>query len=243
MLVMPEGPEAMEDVTGLDPWGLRRIEHLLSGLEGVDAIKLVPDGRGGIEEIHVLSSANLGAKQIVRNIESALMAEFSVEIDHRKISVAQVQKSDIPRAEPALMPSAPPAATGAESGGREVLLENFDIERRGGQAICRVKVKKGDSEHVGEAEGADYATVRLEVAASAVLRALEEAYDSRLRFVISDVSSTQVAGQPLVIALVRAFAGRRSTTLPGVSRVHDTLEEAAILACLDATNRWVGASR
>lgn len=236
----PDGPEAMEDVTGLDPWGLRRIEHLLSGLEGVDAIKLVPDGRGGIEEIHVLSSSGPGAKQVVRNIESALMAEFSVEIDHRKISVAQVQEPDIPRAEPEPVRSPAPAA---DTGGREVILETYDIERRGGQAVCRVKIHKGESEHVGEAEGADYATVRLEVAASAVLRALEEAYDARVRFVISDVSSTQVAGQPLVIALVRAFAGRRSITLPGVSRVHDSLEEAAILACLDATNRWVGASR
>lgn len=239
----PESPEAMEDVTGLDPWGLRRIEHLLSSLEGIDAIKLVPDGRGGIEEIHVLSSSDLGAKQIVRNVESALMAEFSVEIDHRKISVAQVQKPDIPRVEPEPVAPPTPVAVLTEAGNREVLLETFDIERRGGQAICHVKLNRRESEHVGEAEGADYATVRLEVAASAVLRALEEAYGSRVRFVISDVSSTQVAGQPLVIVLVRAFAGRRSTTLPGVSRVHDSLEEAAILACLDATNRWVGAPR
>jgi hypothetical protein len=239
----PDGPEARDEVTGLDPWGLRRIEQLLTGLEGVDSIKLVPDGIGGIEEIHVLSSSTLGAKQIVRNIESALMAEFSVEIDHRKISVAQVQMPDIPRAEvPEPVPAAPAAASAAKAG-RDILLETFDVERRGGQAVCRVELRRGESVHVGEAEGADYATVRLEVAANAVLRALENAHASTVRFVISDVSSTQVAGQPLVIALVRAFAGRRSTTLPGASRVHDSLEEAAILACLDATNRWVGASR
>ena len=238
----PDGPEAREEVTGLDPWGLRRIEQLLTGLEGVDSIKLVPDGMGGIEEIHVLSSSTLGAKQIVRNIESALMAEFSVEIDHRKISVAQVQKPDIPRAEVQPVPAAPAAASAAKPG-RDVLLETFDVERRGGQAVCRVQLRRGESVHVGEAEGADYATVRLEVAANAVLRALEDAHASTVRFVISDISSTQVAGQPLVIALVRAFAGRRSSTLPGASRVHDSLEEAAILACLDATNRWVGASR
>lgn len=239
----PESPEARDQVMGLDPWGLRRIEQLLSGLEGVGAIKLVPDGKGGIEEIHVLSNTDLGAKQIVRNIESALMAEFSLEIDHRKISVAQLQKPDIPRAEPeeTLVPAAGMARAAERR--REVLLKTFDVERRGGQAICRVTLSREGSDHVGEAEGADYATVRLEVAASAVLRALESAYESAVRFVISDVSSTQVEGQPLVIALVRAFAGRRSTTLPGVSRVHDSLEEAAILACLDATNRWVGASR
>lgn len=239
----PDGPEARDDITGLDPWGLRRIESLLSGLEGVDAIKLVPDGVGGIEEIHVLSSSQLGAKQIVRNIESALMAEFSVEIDHRKISVAQVQVPDIPQAEVEETPIPLSTVPVSEEGKRDILLETFDIERRGGQAICRVTLTRGEVEHVGEAEGADYATVRLEVAASAVLRALEKAHESRVRFVISDVSSTQVAGQPLVIALVRAFAGRQSTTLPGASRVHDSLEEAAILACLDATNRWIGASR
>ena len=244
-MMMPEGPEAREDVTGLDPWGLRRIERLLSALEGVDAIKLVPDGAGGIDEVHVLSSSPLGAKQIVRNIESALMAEFRLEIDHRKISVAQVQQPDIARTEAeqgeSLEPPKRPAAT-TSSEGREVLLDRFDLERKGGQAICRVTLQRGETEYVGEAEGADYATVRLEVAASAVLRALEKTRDSKVRFVLSDVSSTHVGGQPLVITLIRAFVGRRSATLPGVSRVHDSLEEAAILACLDATNRWIGAS-
>ncbi|MCG8468521.1 MAG: hypothetical protein MJB57_09990 [Gemmatimonadetes bacterium] len=70
-----ESPEAI----GLDPWGLRRVERLLRTVEGVDSLKIVPDGHGAIDEIHVLSSSGLGAKQIVRNIESALLAQFGLQ--------------------------------------------------------------------------------------------------------------------------------------------------------------------
>ncbi|MEE8487402.1 MAG: hypothetical protein V3S56_04475, partial [Gemmatimonadota bacterium] len=60
-----------ESIAGLDPWGMKRIEKLLVQLDGVGSIKIVADGHGGIDEIHVLSSSPLGPKRIVRNIESA----------------------------------------------------------------------------------------------------------------------------------------------------------------------------
>src|SRR5260370_22662574 len=40
-------------------------------------------------EILVLTCMEVQAKQVVRKIESALMAQLGVKIDHRKISVAQ----------------------------------------------------------------------------------------------------------------------------------------------------------
>jgi len=42
-----------------------------------------------VSEIHVLTTSDQQAKQVVRNIESALMAQLGLKIDHRKISVAQ----------------------------------------------------------------------------------------------------------------------------------------------------------
>ncbi|MEJ2481532.1 MAG: hypothetical protein P8049_00005, partial [Gemmatimonadota bacterium] len=90
----PEERDAKE-IVGLDPWGLKRIEKLLVELEGVGSLKIVPDGHGGIDEIHVLSSSSLGPKQIVRNIESALLAEFGLQVDHRKISIARVRGPEI----------------------------------------------------------------------------------------------------------------------------------------------------
>ena len=72
-----------------DPWGVRRAENLLTSLEGVLSARVVTTPLGEVSEVHVLAAAGLSPKQLVRNIESALLAQLGLKIDHRKISVAQ----------------------------------------------------------------------------------------------------------------------------------------------------------
>src|SRR5258708_39869895 len=72
-----------------DPWGVKRAENLLSSLTGVLSASVVVTPLGEVSEIHVLTRNDIPAKQVVRNIESALMAQLGMKIDHRKISVAQ----------------------------------------------------------------------------------------------------------------------------------------------------------
>src|SRR6185503_4600628 len=58
---------------------------------------------------HVLTTAELTPKQIVRNIESALIAHLAMRIDHRKISVATTNET-----KPKLLPeeARPPSGPG-----------------------------------------------------------------------------------------------------------------------------------
>ena len=72
-----------------DPWGVRRAENLLTSLEGVLSARVVTTPLGEVSEIHVLAQAGLPAKQLVRNVESALLAHLGLRVDHRKISIAQ----------------------------------------------------------------------------------------------------------------------------------------------------------
>ena len=72
-----------------DPWGVRRAENLLTTLEGVLSARVVTTPLGEVSEIHVLAQAGLQPKQLVRNIESALLAHLGLKVDHRKISIAQ----------------------------------------------------------------------------------------------------------------------------------------------------------
>ncbi len=232
----PEGPEVAA-VRGLDPWGLRRVERLLHGLEGVNSLKIVPDGAGGIEEIHVLSSSDLGPKQIVRNIESALLAEFGLQIDHRKISVARVSTPDIE----AVREEEPQPVPAAVVGPR-FELEGFQLERKAGQrAIARVTLTDGEKKYTGVADGPDFVRSRLETSATALLNALEEALEGRIILSLEGVSSVEAVGRSMVVAVVSARAGRKSTSLTGVAKMSDSPEEAAIEACLHATNRWIAA--
>lgn len=233
----PEEREAQGEVMGLDPWGLRRIEKLLASLDGVDSMKIVPDGHGGIDEIHVLSSSSLGPKQIVRNIESALLAEFGLQIDHRKISIARVRTPEIEVA-PAVDVTAEPVPA-ARTDHRRVLLESVQIERRAGQTVtCRVELQGDDEPWVGEAKGPDFEQSRLDVAATAALEALQKALDSEAILSLNGIARAQLFGRDLVIAVVHGRSGRDFASLAGVATVKDSPEEAAVLACLQATNRW-----
>lgn len=229
-----EGKDAAAEVRGVDPWGLLRVERLLRTVEGVDSLKVVPDGKGGIDEIHVLSSAGLGAKQIVRNIESALLAHFGLQVDHRKISIAQVRERELPRPEEEREPAPEPVPRE-----RRFLLDSFQLERKAGERVaCRVRLRAGEETFEGEAEGRDYARSRLEVTAQAVLNALGRAADGKATFAVEGVAEIHLSGRRLVVVLVQRFAGREAVALPGISRIHDSQEEAVVLACLNATNRW-----
>ena len=205
-------------------------------------MKIVPDGHGGIEEIHVLSSSSLGPKQIVRNIESALLAEFGLQIDHRKISIARVRAPEIAAAPAAAAAQVEvPAPTPAVSSDRRLVLGNVHIERAAGQKVtCRVDLALDDSVFTGEAKGPDFEKARMEVAATAALEAAQQATGDKVLLSLQGIDSVGAFGQSFVLAAVNGTVRRESESLAGVVRIRDSVEEAAVLACLQAINRWIG---
>ena len=85
----PTRPDPASAESIPDPWGVRRAENLLTSLEGILSARVVTTPLGEVSEVHVLAQAGLAPKQLVRNIESALLAQLGLKIDHRKISIAQ----------------------------------------------------------------------------------------------------------------------------------------------------------
>lgn len=67
---------------------IRRAEELIATLPGVLSVRIVPSDAGAIDEVHVLTTDAVAPKQTVRNIESALIAELGLRVNHRKISIA-----------------------------------------------------------------------------------------------------------------------------------------------------------
>lgn len=238
----PEEAEA-KAVVGLDPWGLRRIEKLLVDLDGVGSLKIVPDGHGGIDEIHVLTSSTLAPKQIVRNIESALLAHFGLQVDHRKISVARLRSPEIsPRHPDDRAAEEPPLADASVPvpASSRTVLKGLRIERAAGQQVtCRVEIEDGDEVRLGEAFGPDFEKSRLEVSARAVLEALQLCCSDGIHLALQGVARVESLGHGYVVAAVGAAEGRRGITLAGIAHITDSPEEAAVLACLHATNRWL----
>ena len=91
---------------------IKKAEELLQTLPGVIAARIIASETGAVDEIHVLTSAEVTPKQTVRNIESALIAHLGMRVDHRKISVATTlenRKTGEFEAAPAAVSQAAPA--------------------------------------------------------------------------------------------------------------------------------------
>ena len=227
-------PEGREGATE-DLWALRRAEQLLEGLSGVISTKIVAGPGGEIEEIHVLTRHDIAPKQTVRNVESALLAHLGIKVDHRKISVAQTKEAGATLAREAAAPVASVVVSG-----RRYLYDGFEIERQlRHRVVCRVRLKAEDKEITGEAEGADVPRVRVETAARSVLDALEGAEDARVSLALDGAKLVHVLDRDIVVVGVYGMAGRTRTFLAGACPVAESPEQAAILAALQATNRWI----
>lgn len=270
---------------------LRRAEELIGTLPGVLSVRIVPNESGAIDEIHVLTTDSVPPKNTVRNIESALIAQLGLRVNHRKISVATTL--DTPRAseqsheriaerpversadrvstrqsESAPQGSVPGAAgapasshvqaeaaarqvsrgrgvaLNAAEGRRTLIFEDVEVRRsRTKGVLCRVTLSRDQSHYVGESEGQESERSRVDLAARAALQAISQAASASS----GGERSVSLEGAKLIDAFDREFIfvsvsariGREIVVLTGSCEVRESPETSAVLAVLDATNRWL----
>jgi hypothetical protein len=226
-------------------WSIEDAEKLLLSLKGVVSTRLVTRPGGEVEEIHLLTTDEVTAKQTVRNVESALLAHLGLEIDHRKVSVAQTKERPAPplESEPLvrILPD-PPA------GQHRLLFHAHQVEtERSHQVKHRVEIEWKGERHAGAATAADLPRPRLEAVGRATLIAVEAALSNELEEVaargvtlsLDGVKLVDAFDRKFVLVAVNAMAGRDVTHLAGATVVEVSSDRAAILATLQATDRWV----
>ena len=244
---------------------IKRAEELLQTLPGVIAARIIASETGAVDEIHVLTSAEVTPKQTVRNIESALIAHLGMRVDHRKISVATTLEQRKAEPEPVKAPqpgmqsplAAPATAAVASSatiapvapvtvsaltgtGPRLLFFEDVEVRRSRAKGIsCRVTLRKGDQSYTGEAEGMENERSRLELAGRAALKAIAELDASARVLDLGGARVVEAFDREFVLAAVTAQMVRETVLLTGTCEVKESPETACVLAVLDATNRWL----
>ncbi len=228
---------------------IKRAEELILTLPGVVSAKIIESESGAVEQIHVLTTAELTPKQVVRNIESALMAHLAMRVDHRKISVAITSE---PKTRPTpSRPSPTPhtqfaaASISPEGGVRRYTARRLyfeDVEVRGSRSkgvSCRVTLRKGDESYIGEAHGIEGDRSRLDLAARAAVFAIGSAEGREGQLAVEGVKVMEAFDREYVFVGVTVRAGRDSQLLVGNCEINGSAETASALAVLAATNRWV----
>jgi hypothetical protein len=104
---------------------------------------------------------------------------------------------------------------------------------------CKVTIELDGKEHVGVAEGREVPGVRAEIAARATLDAIEKAERKGIALALQGARVLRVFDRPVVVAGVYGLNGQHPRSLVGVCLVKDSVEQASVLATLQATDRWI----
>ena len=242
---------------------IKRAEELILTLPGVISAKIIPGDSGAIDQIHVLTTSELTPKQMVRNIESALIAHLGMRVDHRKISVATTveprkgerKEADELAVERPAERAAPERAVekpltlsvaSAEPVNRRRIFYFEDVEVRRSRAkglACRVTLTKGGKSFMGEAEGMENERSRVELAARATLKAITEGDVGARPLEVLGAKLIEAFDREFVFVGVAAQQPRETSILTGSCEVKESPETASVLAVLDATNRWLTQTR
>jgi hypothetical protein len=246
---------------------IQRAEELLGTLPGVMSARIVVGSSGAVEEIHILTTTEVAAKQTVRNVESALIAHLGMRVSHKKISVATSAESPRPQRVPPGSLQLPPAGVDQQQGappesvsesGADVLLapaqrfralrrriyfEDLVVRRSRTKGVaCRVTLRKGEQSYIGEAEGLENERLRIELAARATLAAIRSAEGEERILALEGCKIVEAFDHQFVFVGVTTRTGRDSSLMTGSAEIRESAETASVLAVLDATNRWLDRS-
>lgn len=219
-------------------WTIERAEELLGSLTGIVSVRIVAQPGGDIQEIHVLTTEEVSPKQTVRNVESALLAQLDLSVDHRKISVARTTEV-AGSGESARFLQAVPSRTEE----RLLFVGHQSESQRSHSVSMTVAVEWKGERYEGCAEGTDLPRARLEAVAEATLRAVEAAMTESERggftLALDGVKLIDAFERRYVMVAVHAITAREVTPLSGAAGVVDAPDRAVILATLQAIDRWV----
>jgi hypothetical protein len=225
-----QGRDPQSDIS--DPWGVRRAENLLTSLEGILSARVVTTPLGEVSEVHVLAQSGLQPKQLVRNIESALLAHLGLKVDHRKISIAQT-------AEVKPIEALEREVVRERALSRTLLFEQVQVQssRRPHRITVGVSLSLGGQVETAEEEAPDNPRARMEAAARAAVAAVDRLLADHA-LALEGVRVVREFEREFVFTAVQGLTGRDSLLLTGTAEIRESLERAAVFAVLDATNRW-----
>jgi hypothetical protein len=199
---------------------LVRLEADLRRIQGVSSTRIV--GENEPSEIHIVSSTARPPKQVVRDVQSLAAARFGIAIDHRIVSVVQLDEEPVAR-------------------GRAVL-DRVVLASKGDGGWVKVALQWPDGEVT---EGAGSAGSTREARARGATTALIQALDSVIAKRSGRLDADHVAIIPMgpddavVVRAIHRQAGS-STTLVGCAVIQDDVATAAVRALLQAVNRRLG---
>jgi hypothetical protein len=196
------------------------LESSLKHVRGVNACRVVMDAPGEIAEIHVVGSPDRKPKQIVRDIESLLFAQFGLRVNYRKISLAQMREDK-----------------GLSVLGTRPRLLLAECNSNGDADVVQVRLADNGNVFDHEARAPKDEQSRGWAACTATLGALNQMVGASGQFTLGALERIPLASREIVIVLVTFGFAAGEEHLIGTSFYRGDIVESAVRATLDSVNR------
>ena len=196
----------------------------ISKLLGVINANVVFSG-DEIVEVHVLADTTRTPKQIVRDVQSLFMVKFNREVDHRIISVAQINYG--------IRPSG--------SSSSRYIIESVTVGKKRDHTEIEVVLSLDDKMYLGKHSALKDNVDIYRGIAQATLSAVAIAAESIQSFSVLDIRFSDIAGERMAIACVSLTSVNNVTCrFSGTAFSVNDDDMAIVKATLNAINRRVG---
>lgn len=209
-----------------------KMENGICTLNGVVSAHVVLSLDGlEIEEVHVVATQERQPKQIVRDIESLLLNNSGIKIDHKKISIAQVNIIE-KEVDPGLDDSAV-----KDQKFERIKFVSAKSNTYGLRWEVSVELERGGIPSAATTNGAGSRQNKSRLVAQATAEAFNNFLGENQAVSIDEVLIIEGVRHKTIIVILTLLTDRGENVLVGSSILEDDQPRAVVHATLDAINR------
>lgn len=200
---------------------VKEVEEFIRQIKSVLSCKLVTDDSDNILEIHVLSDTKRAPKQISRDLQSGLISKFGIEIDYKKVSIAQIDDKTL------------------DSQGDRLILKTIEFTSAGVKADVKVTLERKEEVFEGTTSGVNTVNNSSRLIVTATLNAIESYLGIDDNFIVEDIKTIEIGGKEVVVVSVTFVSAYSEQSFVGCAFSNRDKNEAVVKATLDAINRRI----
>lgn len=196
---------------------VQALESTINKIDGIINSKLVLD-EGQVSELHILADNFRSPKQIVRDIETALLVIYDYRIDRKVVSIAQIE------------------AEGRKKICR-IRFNGITLSSYENFIECTVSLEHDGEEYSITEKGVRTSSNKNLIIAKASVKAVQSIIGQASIFDIQNVSVHNHDDIYFVSVLVNMISKNGEEILVGSALVKNDIDESVVRAVLDAVNR------
>ena len=201
-------------------WDYGSMGKVLGGIKSVISCRFVVEDED-IKELHIVSDGTRTPKQLSRDIQSILIATYGLNIDYKKISIAELPVQGLAKKE------------------NRLKIERVTFEDKGKRASLSVSLSDKSREYVSTQTGVNTIRNIERMLVRAVLDNVEEALGIEDCFILEDVKNISHYPDGIILVVLNYICDDKEKRLCGSSLIEGDYKKAVVKATLDALNRII----